>query len=101
VGEPQELLKPNRGTPGLHLIVEKTIGLSVDLGFRHYWPLTAEQQKRFSKGDIIRIAAGDSIRRVEEATKADLFTYAAQLVRVVDGDTLVVALEISPGEFLE
>ena len=36
-----------------------------------------------------------------EATKADLFTSAAQLVRVVDGDTFVVALEISPGEFLE
>ena len=34
-------------------------------------------------------------------TKADLFTYAAELRRVVDGDTLVVALEVSPGVFLE
>jgi endonuclease YncB( thermonuclease family) len=99
--EPPELLKPNRGTPGLHVIVEKTIGPSVDLGFRHYWPLTPDQAKRFSQGNIVRIASDDSIRLAPDTTKADLFTYAAQLVRVVDGDTLVVALEVSPGEFLE
>ena len=87
--------------PGLHLIVEKSIGLSVDLGFRHYWPLSAEQSKRFAKGDIVRIANDDSLRPVGDATKAALFTYAAQLVRVVAGDTLVVALEVSPGVFIE
>ena len=101
VGEPQQLLKPNRGTPGLHLIVEKTMGLSVDLGFRHYWPLSTEQKKRYANGDIIRIASDDSLRGVPEATKADLFTYSAQLIRVIDGDTLLVALEISPGVFIE
>jgi len=108
-GEPQELLKPNRGTPGLYRIVAKSFGpalsgvegLSVDLGFRHYWPLTADQRKRFAPGEIVRIGSDDSLRSVPEATKADLFTYAAQLVRVVDGDTLLVALKISPGEFLE
>lgn len=104
-----DLLKPIRGTPGLHRIVDKSFGpalsgvegLSVDLGFRHYWPLSTEQAKRYAKGDIVRIGDDDSLRVAADATKADLFTYAAQLVRVVDGDTLVVALEISPGEFLE
>ncbi len=41
------------------------------------------------------------LRIVEDATRADLFTYSAELRRVVDGDTLVVALEVSPGVFLE
>lgn len=98
---PHQPLEPQRGTPGLHLIVEKSVGRAVDLGFRHYWPLTAEQAKRYAKGDIVRIGRDDSLRSIDGATKADLFTYAAQLVRVVDGDTLVVALEISPGEILE
>ncbi len=98
---PQPLLKPNRGTPGLHRIVEKSIGLSVDLGFRHYWLLSPEQKKRFAKGDIVRVASDDSLRPAENAARADLFTYRAQLLRVIDGDTLVVALEISPGVFFE
>lgn len=99
--DPQELLQPNRGMPGLHLIVERGGGLAVDLGFKLYWPLTPEQAKRLAKGDIVRIGADDSIRRVEGATKAELFTYAATLRRVVDGDTLVVELEVSPGVFIE
>ena len=99
--EPQELLKSDCGTPGLHPIVERLGRLAVDLGFKHYWRLTPEQAKRLTKGDIVRIAGDDSLRQVEDATKADLFTYTAELVRVVDGDTLVVELEVSPGEFLE
>ena len=102
-------LVPQRGTPGLHPIVERGAGLAVDLGFKLYWPLTADQAKRLAKGDIVRIASDDSVRAVDPttllrasgATKADLFTYAAELRRVVDGDTLVVALEVSPGVFLE
>jgi endonuclease YncB( thermonuclease family) len=94
-------LIPQRGTPGLHLIVDRGDGLAVDLGFKLYWPLNPEQAKRFAKGDIVRIASDDSLRRADDATKADLFTYAATLRRVVDGDTLVVALEVSPGVFIE
>lgn len=94
-------LVPRRGTPGLHRVVARGDGLAVDLGFKLYWPLTPDQAKRFSQGDIVRIAADDGLRRAEGATKAELFTYAAMLRRVVDGDTLVVALEVSPGVFLE
>jgi endonuclease YncB( thermonuclease family) len=94
-------LVPQRGTPGLHWIVDRGDGPSVDLGFKLYWPLTAEQAKRFAKGDIVRVARDDSIRRADDATKAELFTYAATLRRVIDGDTLVVALEVSPGVFIE
>ncbi|MBI5766892.1 MAG: thermonuclease family protein [Verrucomicrobia bacterium] len=100
-GETPARLEPARGTPGLHRIVEKTVGRSVDLGFRHYWPLKAEQAERFAAGDIVQIARDESLRAAAGATKDELFTYAAQLVRVVDGDTLAVALELSPGVFLE
>jgi endonuclease YncB( thermonuclease family) len=100
-GEPPVLLTPQRGTPGLHRIVARGDGLAVDLGFKLYWPLTPEQTKRLAKGDIVRIADDDSLRLVEGATKAELFTYAATLRRVVDGDTLVVELEVSPGVFIE
>lgn len=96
-----DLLVPRCGTPGLHRVVQKSFGPSVDLGFRHYWPLTPEQAKRWTQGDIVRIAGDDTLRPAPEATKAQLFTYAARLVRVVDGDTVVVALEVSPGVFLE
>ena len=96
-----DLLTPQRGTPGLHQIVERSDGLAVDLGFKLYWPLTADQSKRFAKGAIVRIGRDDSLRQVSGATKAELFTYAATLRRVVDGDTLVVALEVSPGVWLE
>ena len=43
--EAPDLLKPIRGTPGLHLIVERASGLAVDLGFKLYWPLTPDQAK--------------------------------------------------------
>ncbi len=99
---PPKLLAPQRGTPGLHLIVERTAGdLAIDLGFKLYQPLSETRQSRFAKGDIVRLAADGSVRRADDATKADLFTYAAALRRVVDGDTLVVALEVAPGIFLE
>ncbi len=98
---PPRLLTPRRGTPGLHLIVERGDTLAVDLGFKLYWPLVPEQARRLAKGDIVRIAGDDSLRPAGEATKAELFTYAATLRRVVDGDTLVVALEVSPGVFME
>jgi len=94
--KPIELLTPRRGTPGLHPIVERPDGPAIDLGFKFYRALSTEQEKRFSKADIVRL--GESgVRKVEDATRAELFTYAATVKRVVDGDTLVVALLVAPG----
>jgi endonuclease YncB( thermonuclease family) len=92
-------LVPQRGTAGLHLIVDRGDGPVVDLGFKLYRPLTAEQAQRFAKGDIVRL--GERLTRADGASKAELFTYAATLRRVVDGDTLVVALEVAPEIFIE
>ena len=102
--EPIELLKPRRGTPGLHLIVDRpSTSLRaggtepvVDLGFKLYRDLTSDQEKRLAKGDIVRL--GESgVRKIDGATKSDLFTYPAIVRKVIDGDTLDVALEIAPG----
>jgi micrococcal nuclease len=100
-GAAPELLKPQRGTPGLHPIVDRGAdGPAVDLGFKLYQRLDAEQARRFAPGDIVR--RGETrLTRAEGATKEELFTYAATLRRVVDGDTLVVTLETAPGIFIE
>lgn len=39
----------------------------------------------------------DGVRKVDNATKAELFTYTATVRKVIDGDTLLVALAIAPG----
>ncbi len=95
-----ERLKPKCGTPGLHLIVDRGEGPAVDLGFNLYQPLASDQLRRFEPGAIVRL--GDSrITRAEGAAKTDLFTYSATITRVVDGDTLVIVVEVAAGIFLE
>jgi endonuclease YncB( thermonuclease family) len=95
------LLTAKRGTPGLHLITARGDGLVVDLGFKLYRPLPPEQARRYARGDIVRVDDDGSVRRDDRATKADLFTYAATVLRVIDGDTLVVALHVTPDVVLE
>jgi endonuclease YncB( thermonuclease family) len=92
--QPTELLTPRRGTPGLHPIVDRGDGPEVDLGFKLYRELGSAS--KLTTKDIVRLN-DDGVRRVDGATKAELFTYAATIRRIVDGDTLVVALTVAPG----
>src|SRR5687768_4931739 len=50
---------------------------------------------KFTPGDIVRLSES-GVRRVEGATRAELFTYTVKVRRVVDGDTLLVAIEFAP-----
>ncbi len=93
---PVELLTPRRGTPGLHLVVERPDGLGIDLGFKSYADLTPDQQKRRTKGEIVSFTES-GVRAAEGATKAELFTYRATIRKVIDGDTLDVAIRLAPG----
>ena len=101
---PVELLTPRCGTPGLRRVVERPDGLGIDLGFKNYADLTAAPQARLKVGDIIRwdetpstgIRAG-GVKKVEDATPAELFTYRATIRKVIDGDTLDVAITLAPG----
>ena len=98
---PSKLLEPRRGTPGLHPVVDRGGGLAVDLGFKLYRALAPEQAQRFGKADIVRFGDDSSVRRADGATKAELFTYGAVIRRVVDGDTVVIAIEVAPAVWLE
>ncbi len=92
--EPIELLTPRRGTPGLHPIVDLGDGPEVDLGFTIYRALGPAS--KLTTKDIVRLN-DDGVRKVEGATKDQLFTYTATVRKVIDGDTLLVALAIAPG----
>lgn len=102
--EPPRLLVPRRGTPGLHLIVERPGGLGIDLGFKTYadFPPSLFDSapggpgKRLAKGDIVRREKAGA-RKIADATKADLFTYRATIRKVIDGDTLDIAIVLAPG----
>ncbi len=95
----QKPLAPKRGTPGLHLVVPHDDGLAVDLGFKLYQPLDPDQTQRWPKASIARLTES-RVTLAEDATKADLFTYSARVRRVVDGDTLVIVLDVSPSVVL-
>jgi endonuclease YncB( thermonuclease family) len=91
-------LTPKRGTPGLHPVVARREGLAVDLGFKMYLLLAPEEVRRlkFVAGSIVRTDGDGQLVRDDAATKADLFTYRALAVRVVDGDTLAVTVDLPP-----
>ncbi len=91
---PVALLTPRRGTPGLHPIVDLGGDFAVDLGFRFYRELGSATKLR--PGVIVRLD-DVGIRKVDGATKAQLFTYTATVRTITDGDTLLVALSLAPG----
>ena len=102
-----DLLKPKRGTPGFYPLVSRTAGsgageasaLAVDLGFKMFLPLASlpgPALRGAKAGDIVHADADGRVTLDAEATKADLYTYRALEVRVVDGDTLAVTLALPP-----
>lgn len=95
---PPKLLTAKHGTPGLYPIIARHDALAVDLGFKLYRPLDkCAASLRLSKaGDIVRVDDAGEFSRAADATKADLFTYRALHVRVVDGDTLAVTIDLPP-----
>ncbi len=94
-----KLLTPKRGTPGVCRVIEAGGGLVVDLGFATYRDLPAETS--FRAGNFVRLDATGRISSPENATKADLFTYLAEILKVVDGDTLWVKVYLEPGRWVK
>ncbi len=91
-------LVPRRGTPGICRIVDASAGPVADLGFACYRDLPARSP--LAAGDFARITA-DTLAPAPDATKADLFTYRAGVIRVVDGDTLWVRVDLEPGRWVK
>lgn len=94
-----KFLTPKRGTPGVCKVITEGGALAVDLGFATYRDLPAETSLR--AGALVRLDAAGRINAAEGATKADLFTYDAAVLKVVDGDTLGVKVYLEPGRWVK
>lgn len=90
------LLAPQCGTPGIYRVIARGDGLALDLGFRIYRPLDDAEAAGLKDGAFVRLDGRGAITRADDATKADLFTYPARVLRVVDGDTLLVEVTLMP-----
>jgi endonuclease YncB( thermonuclease family) len=97
-----ELLKPMRGIVGRYRVVavadafgaSDDEALCVDLGFKLYLPLAPASARFRTKGEIVSVDADGGVAAVPDGKPADLFTYAVTVRRVVDGDTLEIALAL-------
>ena len=89
-------ITPKRGTAGVYRIISSGEGLAVDLGFTSFFDLTTAQADGLKAGDLVRFTAGGGVRKADEAKKSDLYTYSAELLRVVDGDTLWMKIYLRP-----
>ncbi|MBP6507902.1 MAG: thermonuclease family protein [Opitutaceae bacterium] len=95
---PPKLLKPKCGMAGVCKIIADGEGLAVDLGFACYLRLPSETKL---KADLFVRVTAAGVEKAEEATKADLFTYAAEILKVVDGDTLWVRIFLRPDQWVK
>ena len=93
--EPVELLKPRCGVPGLRRVIDRPEGPSIDLGFKNYADPTAAAPVKLKAGDIVRWDE-TGLQKIADATPADLFTYRATVRKIIDGDTLDIAVTLAP-----
>ncbi len=99
----QRLLAPQRGTAGIFRVVARGAGVAVDLGFKLY--VEADAEEGLAAGPATDLRAGDFVTfdgrgrpaQAAGAGKGDLFTYAATVRRVVDGDTLAIEVHLPRG----
>ncbi len=97
--EPPKTLTPKRGVPGVGKTIVSGEFLSADLGFATYLDLPAATQ--LTAGDFIRLDSAGRITAAPDASKADLFTYRATVLKTVDGDTLWVRVYLRPGHWVK
>lgn len=87
-GISEPLVEPKAGIPGLYRVIESGGGLSIDLGFASYVDLSKTEARGIQAGEIVAWdGTGKPVLR-KDAGAGDLYTYPAELVRVVDGDTV-------------
>ncbi len=96
------LLTPKRGTIGVHrLVAGDEEALAVDLGFTSFLDLPPDAADGLKLGDLVRVDSRGRVTKAEGASKADLYTYAAKILRVVDGDTVWLSFRAGPRHWLK
>ncbi len=94
-----DLLTPKRGLVGRYRVIALDDGLGLDLGFKLCRPLPPAQARHRTAGETVAVDAEGGVSAVADGKSTELFTYAATVRRVIDGDTLEVALAL-PGVVL-
>ena len=94
-------LNPKRGTVGVCRVVADGDALAVDLGFTSYLELTKEESRGLKPGSLVRFDGSGNVAPAEDAKPADLFTYRAEVLRVVDGDTLWMKIHLGPRQWVK
>ncbi|MBP6508034.1 MAG: thermonuclease family protein [Opitutaceae bacterium] len=100
-------LTPKRGTPGVCKLIAVGEGTVVDLGFACYLDLVLRpgagqtDDRGLKPGAFVRLDAAGRATLEPAATKADLFTYRAEILKVVDGDTLWVKVYLEPRRWVK
>ena len=98
-GRPPKPLAPKRGTIGVYRITSD--GDSLDLGFTSYLELTNDEGTGLKAGSLVRLESNGNITKAEDAKISDLYTYRAEVLRVVDGDTLWMKINLSARHWLK
>jgi endonuclease YncB( thermonuclease family) len=96
---PPRPLVPKRGTVGVWRVVAAGTGLAVDLGFTSYVDLPAPT--RLKEGAFVQLDAAGQFVAMPDVSKAALYTYRAEVLRVVDGDTLWAKIYLEPGRWVK
>lgn len=73
----------------------------VNLGFHVRCVIPLKGVTKVVDGELLRLGSGRRMARVEFARAAIRYCYEAQVVRVVDGDTLVLRIRLANGTSVE
>ena len=101
IGIDDPLVEPKAGIPGLYRVIKSGDAFAIDLGFTSFVELSKEEARGLREEQIVRWGVSRKPVLVKSAQANDLYTYSAELIRVVDGDTLWMKIWTAPPIWVE
>lgn len=101
--EPTSQLAFTRGRLSVYPVIEGTDsedGILLDLGFRVRKTL-ARPPENTKPGDFLQLNPSKAAFSKVFASRAEIFTYKAEVLKVIDADTLLCKIELGFGLFIE